>query len=139
MKPSLLTSVFALGLLVFIVGCSDTEFSSTSSASAKSVQEGQPTVEEIVDDGEIDPEEGELLDRAECGLNRRDKKVNICHVPSGNIANSHTLCVSRNALAAHIGRHGEGDDVDYIGKCLKDHARECNEEDPEAEEEAGNQ
>lgn len=38
-------------------------------------------------------------------------KVNICHIPPGNPANSNTLSVSVNAVAAHLA-HG-----DYLGSC----------------------
>lgn len=38
-------------------------------------------------------------------------KIQICHVPPGNPANAHTICVSPNAVAAHLA-HG-----DYLGPC----------------------
>jgi hypothetical protein len=38
-------------------------------------------------------------------------KVEICHVPPGNPDNAHTICVSANAVAAHLA-HG-----DYLGEC----------------------
>jgi hypothetical protein len=44
-------------------------------------------------------------------------KVAICHVPSGNSANRHTIVISVNALAAHIGRHGADGIFDTIGPC----------------------
>lgn len=42
-----------------------------------------------------------------CGNN----KVLVCHIPPGNPANAHTLCISQNAVAAHLA-HG-----DYLGPC----------------------
>lgn len=35
-------------------------------------------------------------------------KANICHVPPGNPDNAHTISVSINALAAHVGSSPEG-------------------------------
>ena len=37
----------------------------------------------------------------------------LCHVPPGNPENAHTLCISPNAVAAHLQNH-EGD---YCGPC----------------------
>jgi len=39
------------------------------------------------------------------------KKIEICHVPPGNLDNAHTLSISVNAMRAHLG-HG-----DYIEEC----------------------
>ena len=38
-----------------------------------------------------------------CGNN--DNKVLLCHVPPGNPANAHTLCISPKAVAAHLESH----------------------------------
>ena len=46
-----------------------------------------------------------------CGNN--NKKVQVCHVPPGNPNNAHTICISKNALAAHVPLHGG----DYLGPC----------------------
>lgn len=43
-----------------------------------------------------------------CGRN----KVLICHIPPGNPANAHTICVNKNALPAHFNNHG-----DNVGPC----------------------
>ncbi|HEX3694067.1 MAG TPA: hypothetical protein VH374_01660 [Polyangia bacterium] len=40
------------------------------------------------------------------------KKTTICHIPPGNPANEHTLCVGNPAVPAHIRNHG-----DYVGPC----------------------
>ena len=50
---------------------------------------------------------GDILPGWKCGNN----KVKVCHIPPGNPQNAKTLCVSCNALAAHIA-HG-----DYLGPC----------------------
>jgi|AntAceMinimDraft_17_1070374.scaffolds.fasta_scaffold02286_3 uncharacterized repeat protein (TIGR01451 family) len=43
-----------------------------------------------------------------CGKN----KVLVCHIPPGNPENAHTICISINALPAHLTMG------DYIGPCL---------------------
>ncbi|MGZ3417975.1 MAG: hypothetical protein ACXWUG_25065 [Polyangiales bacterium] len=40
------------------------------------------------------------------------KKVLICHIPPGNPANAHEICVGEPAVAAHVKNHG-----DPIGPC----------------------
>jgi hypothetical protein len=39
------------------------------------------------------------------------KKTTICHIPPGNPANAHTLCVGNAAVPAHLA-HG-----DFLGSC----------------------
>jgi hypothetical protein len=45
-----------------------------------------------------------------CG-NKCNLKVLVCHIPPGNPENRHTICVSINAVPAHLA-HG-----DYLGPC----------------------
>ncbi len=40
------------------------------------------------------------------------KKVLVCHVPPGNPANAHTICVGKSAVDAHSSNHG-----DAVGAC----------------------
>ena len=40
------------------------------------------------------------------------KKTTICHIPLGNPANAHTICVGNAAVPAHLNNHG-----DFIGTC----------------------
>src|SRR4029079_7356282 len=40
------------------------------------------------------------------------KKTTICHIPPGNPANAHTICVGNAAVPAHMENHG-----DAIGAC----------------------
>jgi len=40
------------------------------------------------------------------------EKVLICHIPPGNPANAHEICVGEPAVAAHVKNHG-----DPIGPC----------------------
>ena len=42
-----------------------------------------------------------------------DGKVTLCHIPTGNSENAHTIRVSENAVPAHIA-HG-----DYLGERKK--------------------
>ena len=71
-----------------------------------------------------------LKDHAMCGINdgtlhRHDevracdpankKKTTICHVPPGNPANAHTLCIGNAAVAAHLRNH-----PDYLGPCKRE-------------------
>ena len=39
------------------------------------------------------------------------KKTTVCHIPPGNPANEHTICVGNAAVPAHLA-HG-----DYVGTC----------------------
>jgi len=41
------------------------------------------------------------------------KKELICHIPPGNPANAHTICVSKHAVEPHQSHHG-----DLIGACV---------------------
>lgn len=40
------------------------------------------------------------------------KKTTVCHIPPGNPANAHTICIGNEAVQAHIQNHG-----DFIGEC----------------------
>jgi len=42
------------------------------------------------------------------------KKTTVCHIPPGNPANAHTICVGNAAVQAHID-HG-----DFVGTCTCD-------------------
>ena len=43
------------------------------------------------------------------------KKTTICHIPPGNPANAHTICVGNAAVPAHVNNHG-----DSIGACMNE-------------------
>jgi len=51
-----------------------------------------------------------------------NKKIEICHVPPGNLDNAHTLSISVNAMRAHLA-HG-----DYIDECTENGDDETNDE-----------
>ncbi|MBT4761258.1 MAG: hypothetical protein HOO06_06135 [Bdellovibrionaceae bacterium] len=46
----------------------------------------------------------------------RNCKVTICHIPDGNINNSHTISISIAAVKAHVDDEG----LDYLGRCEDD-------------------
>ena len=54
-----------------------------------------------------------------CG--NKGNKVNICHIPPGNPANAHNICISPNAVNSHLNNHG-----DYIGTCYQITCAESN-------------
>ena len=39
-------------------------------------------------------------------------KTTVCHIPPGNPANRHTICIGNAAVAPHLAQHG-----DFIGSC----------------------
>jgi hypothetical protein len=43
------------------------------------------------------------------------KKTTICHVPPGNPANAHTLCIGNAGVPAHLRNH-----PDYLGPCKRE-------------------
>jgi len=48
-----------------------------------------------------------------CG--NKNNKVLICHIPPGNPSNAHTICVSPNAVPAHL--QGNNSHNDFLGDC----------------------
>lgn len=55
----------------------------------------------------------DILDAWKCSNNANNVKVLICHIPPGNPANAHTICVSeKQAKNTHLDKHG-----DYLGPC----------------------
>jgi len=61
-----------------------------------------------LDDGTIDVRDAKLH-----ACDPQDtKKTTICHIPPGNPANAHTICVGNAAVPAHLANHG-----DHIGAC----------------------
>lgn len=43
------------------------------------------------------------------------KKELVCHVPPGNPANAHTICVGKPAVDPHVSHHG-----DAVGACASE-------------------
>lgn len=49
---------------------------------------------------------------------RNDNKIIICHVPPGNLAAAHSICISeRGWLNGHQNSHGKDLSRDYLGPC----------------------
>lgn len=40
------------------------------------------------------------------------KKTTVCHIPPGNPANAHTICIGNAAVQPHLDHHG-----DFLGTC----------------------
>jgi hypothetical protein len=55
----------------------------------------------------------DIRERNRYGVLTNSGKVYVCHVPPGNIGNAHTICISVNAVPAHVPLHGG----DMLGSC----------------------
>ena len=55
----------------------------------------------------------DIRERDRFGVLTNSGKVYVCHVPPGNVGNAHTICVSVNAVPAHVPLHGG----DRLGTC----------------------
>ena len=65
-------------------------------------------------DGDGTPDCVDLDELANWECHQNGKKAYICHIPPGNPANQHTICISKNAVGTHLNNHG-----DYIGECYQ--------------------
>lgn len=57
-----------------------------------------------------------IPDDWKCGNNgnkKKNHKVLVCHIPKGNPANAHTICIDYHGVQAHLDLHGG----DYLGPC----------------------
>lgn len=115
----LLISAMALG------ACSEVGFNQLSGSSSKvAVDQLDDNGDGYLVEGEVDDDKSkDNLDEDLPGstddsylCDSKLKKVLICHVPPGNPAAKHTICISKNALDAHLD-HGNGDEKDYLGYC----------------------
>jgi hypothetical protein len=96
-------SALALFGLSVIAGCGATTDESTAS------ENGAALAACHLNDGTVDVSTTDL--RA-CDP-QNTKKTTICHIPPGNPANAHTLCVGNAAVPAHLHNHG-----DSLGPCV---------------------
>jgi hypothetical protein len=55
----------------------------------------------------------DIRERDRYGVLTNSGKVYVCHLPPGNIANVQTICISVNAVPAHVPLHGG----DMLGSC----------------------
>jgi hypothetical protein len=100
-------SALALFGLSHVVGCG-----TTAPAEDNVTTEGDAVAALAacgLDDGSIDVHAAKLH-----ACDPQDtKKTTICHIPPGNPANAHTICVGNAAVPAHLHNHGDG-----IGACV---------------------
>ena len=135
---------FAFALTNSFNGCSNVSFFEKDEAAATkadSLGDGTTTVETIdtsgidgtpIDEDTIDDLEDELDNRRRNRQTRRDqvsddipdiyqcgpKKVLICHIPPGNFAARHDICIGIPALRAHLGHRAANGFSDQIGRCI---------------------
>jgi len=102
-NPVLLSALFGVGVVGFVLGCGTGNDATTDAVTAELAACG-------LNDGSI--EHGAHLHA--CAPNDA-KKTTICHIPPGNPANAHTICVGNAAVPAHVHNHG-----DSIGACVNE-------------------
>lgn len=126
-RITLLIGFVAFG---FSIGCSPAQFSSAGGDSSTKVAGGVGSagVEDPVYVDETDPDdpseaeeiagEYECHTRCESSSDKGDRKVMVCHVPHNNEAARHEICISINAVHAHVNRdHKTDSHEDYYGYC----------------------
>jgi hypothetical protein len=108
---SVLAAVLGLGQ---VAGCGE---QSDDDSSAQGLSQAERAAKKAkkkavqacgLDDGTVDPDDTDL--RA-CEPDQTHKTT-ICHVPPGNPANAHTLCIGTPAVKHHLANH-----PDYLGPC----------------------
>lgn len=100
-RPALPLLVVALAVFGAVANaCADPSSSSRRLAQGLDAADAGPDDEE--DAGA--PADADGDDEAGCAA----PKVLVCHVPPGNPANAHTICIGEPALSAHRG-HGDPD------------------------------
>jgi hypothetical protein len=88
------------GLLIFafaIAGCGQTNSPGSmdeASTAAATINKAGPQLDQV--------QSIEEVDAYRCG---NGHQIYICHIPPGNSAQRHTLCVGAPAVAAHIKHH----------------------------------
>lgn len=110
----IVTGLAALLGLGQMVGCGEQTDSSLSAQTqaAKRAAKKKDMKACHLDDGTVDPDDTDLR-ACEPG---NTKKTTICHVPPGNPANAHTLCIGNAAVPHHLANH----DGDHVGACAPD-------------------
>ncbi|HSS37253.1 MAG TPA: hypothetical protein VLT58_00645 [Polyangia bacterium] len=100
----LLATMFGLGVgLGACDGASDQSAASTT---------GDALVADLVACDLLDGTVDKTAEIRACTPAEERHKTTICHIPPGNPANAHTLCVGNAAVPAHLQNHG-----DYLGPC----------------------
>ena len=57
------------------------------------------------------------LSAASCGGSGNNVKFNVCHIPPGSPSNPQNICISVNALPAHLTSGSNGHNNCYLGLC----------------------
>lgn len=57
------------------------------------------------------------LSNAICTGNGNSAKFNVCHIPPGSPSNPQNICISQNALSAHLLGGNQGHSNCYLGPC----------------------
>ena len=57
------------------------------------------------------------LSSAVCSGSGNNVKFSVCHIPPGNPSNAHNICISVNALNAHLTSGSNGHNNCYLGPC----------------------
>jgi uncharacterized membrane protein YgcG len=105
---SRLSSAFALAALFglgHLVGCVSGQMDDADQIARQAALEACG-----LNDGTVELD----ADLRACDPNNK-KKTTICHVPPGNPANAHTLCIGNAGVAAHLRNHD-----DYLGPCKRE-------------------
>lgn len=103
-SPSVVAFLTALGG-VSLTGCGGQPATSATTASENEVLAALAACG--LDDGSVEP------DAHLRACDPQDtKKTTVCHVPPGNPANAHTICVGNAAVSHHVKNHG-----DSVGPC----------------------
>ncbi len=93
-----------IGISLLLGACGQYEFKTQSEDAGERV---------VLSRAQAEPS---LLDAYPCGHESRN--VQVCHVPPGNPAAKHNICIGRNAVGAHVGHHiAENGEEDYLGQC----------------------
>jgi len=104
-RPLASTLLTALGGIA-LLGCGGQPATSTDPATSSN-EALAAIVACGLDDGTIEP------DAHLHACDPQDvKKTTICHIPPGNPANAHTICVGNAAVSHHVKNHG-----DLVGPC----------------------
>jgi hypothetical protein len=97
--------------LAQIFGCGGPPDDSSLDESALAAQKAKKNKDAIKACGLDDGSMGHDDELRACDAGNT-KKTTICHVPPGNPANAHTICIGNPAVGPHQHHHG-----DYIGPC----------------------
>ena len=108
--------IFLFAAVLLISGCGKTNFSASDGSSFKAgdVEEGDSTGEIVQEGEEVD----DPADLPEADGTCKGNKILICHVPPGNPANAHELCLPEPAIPAHLEHVAATGEKDALGACL---------------------